>query len=202
MPPSAADPCAAPNACAHTHTHAHAPKGNDGWLVRSPPLGSTTILPGRNRTKERKKERKDVICRDRLSPGRRSIPDLIMTPRYIPPPPPDILLSLLFIANFTPPESSRHSARVVITAGEQCDSTVLHGGPRNLSSDTNSNIHGSIPVFLASNLSSKHLSFAPVLQRFTARIESRIMTDSREINGSPRYRLRYRILRSKITHTE
>lgn len=29
----------------------------------------------------------------------------------------NILLSLLFIANFTPPESSQHSARLVITAG-------------------------------------------------------------------------------------
>lgn len=38
---------------------------------------------------------------------------------------PDNLLSLLFIANFTPPESSRHSARVVITSGEQCDSMCL-----------------------------------------------------------------------------
>lgn len=51
--------------------------------------------------------------------------------------PSDNLLSLLFIANFTPPESSRHSARVVITSGNNVTDSMRLARWSNVSSNTN-----------------------------------------------------------------
>lgn len=130
------------NACG-VRVRAHACTPSVAERERGPPLGSTTILPRRNRAKEWKKER--YPSRSPLSSiDTRFNNDAALYSL------PDNLLSLLFIANFTPPESSPpfgtggNNERGTMWLDASC--TVVHGGHVNVSSNTNiyTNIRGSI----------------------------------------------------------
>lgn len=163
------------NACG-VRVRAHACTPSVAERERGPPLGSTTILPRRNRAKEWKKER--YPSRSPLSSiDTRFNNDAALYSL------PDNLLSLLFIANFTPPESSPpfgtggNNERGTMWLDASC--TVVHGGHVNVSSNTNIS-NTSIRIFvdrstvLVYSLSNFCLSLTLVFSR----IDSRIMIDS------------------------
>lgn len=79
--------------------------------------------------------------------------------------PSDNLLSLLFIANFTPPESSRHSARVVITSGNNVTRCVLHGGPTFRVIRISEYSWVNPPVFLANRENRLEVMMDPSMER-------------------------------------
>lgn len=77
-------PMRAPNACSvRVRAHAHT------WSVAERERRASFGIyddPSTKEPGERMEERVRYPSRSPLSPGRRSIPDLIITPRYVPPP--------------------------------------------------------------------------------------------------------------------
>lgn len=84
-------PVRAPNACSvRVCARTHARTRSVAERERRPSFGiyddPSTKEPGERMEEERRGERRYPSRSPLFSPGRRSIPDLIMTPRYIPPP--------------------------------------------------------------------------------------------------------------------